>query len=140
MRLSQIIKALKQVASAIDNAREYAQAVIDTLTESRWCMSDKYGFGGGIELPKVGTPHRRPAVDQTALTEAVQAGRDLGFVNREPGARRKPGPKRTEPQDKVSIPGPKRIIDAFRAFCTARDVTFWEGLEMLLEEQNARKK
>jgi len=28
-------KALKQVASAIDNARDYAQAVIHTLTKER---------------------------------------------------------------------------------------------------------
>lgn len=102
-------------------------------------MSDKYGFGGGIELPKVGMPQGRPTVDKTALTEAVQAGHNLGFVDRDPGTRRKPGPKRTEPQDKVSIPGPTRVIDAFRAFCTAHDVTLWQGLEMLLEEQESQK-
>ena len=32
---SVIDKAQKQVASAIENARDYAQAVIDTLTKSR---------------------------------------------------------------------------------------------------------
>jgi len=102
-------------------------------------MSDKYGFGGGIELPKIAPTPRRSVVEQTALTEAVQAGRDLGFVDREPATRRKPGPKRTELQDKVSIPGPKRVIDAFRMYCTTRDVTLWQGLEMLIEDQESRK-
>lgn len=96
-------------------------------------MSGKYGFGGGIELPKIDSPPRL-APDQSALKEAVEAGVTLGFVSREPTtARRKPGPKRTEAQDKVSIPGPKRIIDQFRAFCTEQNVTLWEGLDLLLQ-------
>jgi hypothetical protein len=68
-----------------------------------------------------------------ALKEAVEAGTTLGFVSREPTAKRKPGPKRTEAQDKVSIPGPKRVIDQFRAFCTEQNVTLWEGLDLLLQ-------
>lgn len=101
-------------------------------------MSSKYGFGDGIELPKL-TPARkrepRPAVDTGVFEQAVQAGSELGFVNREPSTRLKPGPKRREPQDKVSIPGPKRVTDEFRNFCRARDITLWQGLEMLLEAQ-----
>ena len=98
-------------------------------------MSGKYGFGGGIELPKVDSPKPRPVPDQSALQEAVAAGTALGFVNREPVAvdKRKPGPKRTEAQDKVSIPGPRRVIGQFRTFCTEQDVTLWEGLELLLQ-------
>lgn len=99
-------------------------------------MSGKYGFGGGIELPKIDTPKPRTALDQEALKDAVEAGTTLGFVNREQTtAKRKPGPKRTEAQDKVSIPGPKRVIDQFRAFCTERNVTLWEGLDLLLQSR-----
>ena len=68
----------------------------------------------------------------------MQAGNDMGFVSREPVQRVKPGPKRREPQDKVSVPGPKRVIDDFRAFCRARDLTLWQGLELLLEAQKGR--
>lgn len=97
-------------------------------------MSGKYGFGGGIELPKMDSPKPRIALDQGALKDAVEAGTTLGFVSREPStAKRKPGPKRTEAQDKVSIPGPKRVIDQFRAFCTEQNVTLWEGLDLLLQ-------
>ncbi|MEM1409887.1 MAG: hypothetical protein AAGG79_03975 [Pseudomonadota bacterium] len=95
-------------------------------------MSGKYGFGGGIELPKAQPAKPRPAVDQPALTQAVKAGEDLGFVSREPVVRRKPGPKRKEPQDKLTIPGPKRVTDGFRSFCAERNLTLWQGIELLL--------
>lgn len=102
-------------------------------------MSGKYGFGGGIDLPE--TPpasNTRPKVDRSSLSEAVKAGADLGFVSREPTTRLKPGPKRKEPQGKVSIPGPKRVVDDFRAYCMSRNLTLWQGLELLLEEQKGR--
>ncbi len=101
-------------------------------------MSDKYGFGGGISLPAKDKAENKSRVDRATLTEAVQAGKSLGFVDREPGVRRKPGPKRREPQDKVSIPGPKRVIDQYRAFCTDQDITLWQGLELLLQESRRR--
>lgn len=99
----------------------------------------KYGFSGGIDLPQ--TAPDRPArrkVDTDSLTQAVQAGNELGFVSREPARRTKPGPKRREPQDKVSIPGPKRVTDEFRTFCRERDLTLWEGLELLLDGQKGK--
>ena len=102
-------------------------------------MSGKYGFGGGIKLPKT-TPTQkpRPKVDGSSLKDAVKAGADLGFVSREATTRLKPGPKRKEAQDKVSIPGPKRVVDDFRAFCSTHDLTLWQGLELLLEEKKGR--
>ena len=100
----------------------------------------KYGFGsGGIELPKTSAPARpRPKVAAENVEKAVQAGSELGFVSREPSTRLKPGPKRTEPQDKVSIPVPKRIVDEFRNFCRTRNLTLWQGLEYLLEREQGR--
>jgi len=102
-------------------------------------MSGKYGFGGGgVELPKAPQPKRKAPVDPPALSEAVRAGEDLGFVSREPGVRRKPGPKRKEPQDKLTIPGPKRVTDQFRGFCAERNLTLWQGIELLLADQKGR--
>ena len=102
-------------------------------------MNGKYGFGGGIDLPTQDEPEHRAPVDRTVLKKAVRAGNELGFVDRESPVRRKPGPKRTEPQDKVSIPGPKRVIDQYRDFCIEQDVTLWRGLELLLSEQQGRR-
>jgi len=95
--------------------------------------SSKYGFGGGIQLPKQDAAPPQSPQERPDLSKALKAGNDLGFVSREPSIRRKPGPKRTEPQDKVSIPGPKRIIDRYRAFCQERNLTLWQGLEYLLD-------
>ena len=102
-------------------------------------MSGKYGFGGGIDLPtSTPAPRPQPKTDTQALDRAVRAGNELGFVSREPSKRLRPGPKRKEPQDKVSIPGPTRVTDEFRAFCAARDLTLWQGLEMLMSEVKGR--
>ncbi len=102
-------------------------------------MSGKYGFGGGIELPSTPPPPKpRQSPDSQAIDRAVKAGKELGFVSREPSVRLKPGPKRKEPQDKVSIPGPKRVVDDFRTFCSERNITLWEGLEMLLATEKDR--
>lgn len=100
----------------------------------------KYGFGGGgIALPTPdATPRQRPQIAPQAVEKAVQAGAEQGFVNREPSARLKPGPKRKEPQDKVSIPGPKRVMDDFRAYCRSRNLTLWEGLERLMTAEKGR--
>jgi len=96
----------------------------------------KYGFGGGIELPKPSESSKtRPKVEPGSVEKAVEAGKSLGFVSREGSTRLKPGPKRKEPQDKVSIPGPKRVVDEFRAFCRERDLTLWQGLELLLSKK-----
>jgi hypothetical protein len=96
-------------------------------------MSGRYGFEKGIELPPVsGKPKPRSNVEPATISQAVEAGHAQGFVSREPSNRLKPGPKRREPQDKVSIPGPKRVTDDFRAFCRVRNITLWEGLELLL--------
>lgn len=99
----------------------------------------KYGFDrGGIELPETVEPAQpRPKVEAESLKKAVQAGSELGFVSREPSTRLKPGPKRTEIQDKVSIPGPKRIVDDFRNFCRTHNLTLWQGLEYLLQRERA---
>ena len=102
-------------------------------------MSSKYGFGGGgIDLPKTTpAPKPRPKVESSDISQAVKAGKTLGFVDRDPSTRLKPGPKRKEAQDKVSIPGPKRVVDDFRSFCVERDITLWQGLELLLDNQKS---
>lgn len=100
-------------------------------------MNSKYGFGVGIDLPPITPTVSRVSVDKDTLKQAVQAGERLGFVAREPSLARKPGPKRTEAQDKVSIPGPRRVIDAFRGYCTTENLTLWQGLEKLLNGQKS---
>jgi hypothetical protein len=99
----------------------------------------KYGFGAKIDLPaRTKAGKSRPKITEDTIEQAVRAGSELGFVPRDPPPRLKPGPRRTEPQDKMTIPGPKRVIDNFRRFCQSRNMTLWQGIEHLLNSQKGR--
>lgn len=93
---------------------------------------------GGIVLPAASVPRARRPVDRATLDDALEAGRSLGFVARDPAPvdpgplRRRPGPRRGELRDRLSVPGPRRVTDAFRAFCTRHGLTHWQGLERLM--------
>jgi hypothetical protein len=102
-----------------------------------------YGFGdeppagqgtpAGLTLPprKDSTP--RPAL--APLEAALDAGKAAGFVSREPSAaRRKPGPRRTEPQAKLTLTGPKRVLDQLQAYCDAEGLPYWQAIEGLLSK------
>lgn len=100
-------------------------------------MSMKYGFDQSptetIKLPPVRTKPAEPAAD---MSRVLQAGQELGFVSREglgADARRKPGPKRKEAQDKIGIAGPKRIIDRLKAYCDRTGLTYCDAIDTLLD-------
>lgn len=94
---------------------------------------------GGIVLPTLPNQGVRRQIDRAALDEALDAGRFLGFVSRDPldhmpiSERRRPGPRRREAQDRLSIPGPRRVTSAVRHYCSMHGLTHWEGLERLME-------
>lgn len=95
----------------------------------------------GIVLPPedLVTPEPRHGAPD-ALRAAVRAGQQLGYVNRDPApARRKPGPRATEPQGKLTIAGPQRVFDAFRKFCDDQDMTLAQGLDALLEAHDQKR-
>ncbi|MGF0540745.1 hypothetical protein ACQQ2Q_22370 [Agrobacterium sp. ES01] len=85
---------------------------------------------GTVKLPPVQRTEK-PAAD---ISRVLQAGQDLGFVSRDAGTRRKPGPKRKEPQDRLTVTGPKRIIDRLKAYCDANGgASYCEAIEALLD-------
>lgn len=93
---------------------------------------------GGIVLP-ASTPGRpRPPIDRAALDDALEAGRSLGFVSRDPRTTareshaRKPGPRRREEQDRLCVAGPRRVTEAFRSLCSRLALTHWEALDRLM--------
>ena len=93
-----------------------------------------YGFDKPLEtvqLPQQLVPKKAEPVD---MAHVLQAGSSLGFVSREATARRKTGPKRTEPQDKITIAGPKRIIDRLKAHCDRQGgISYHAAIEALLD-------
>lgn len=103
-------------------------------------MSSKYGFdedaADPIELPKKppSAPRLRPKPEET---EALRKeGRGLGFVPREPSHRRKPGRRKGEPKTQILVSGPTRVVDRFRDYCEAREITYWEAIEEWLADQD----
>ena len=98
---------------------------------SKFGFSDSIKEPPAIELPKPAKSGKKP--DKAKVAKAVAAGKDLGFVSREgQGTVRRTGRKRTEPQGKLLIAGPERVIEQFRAYCDQEGVSYWAGLEVLL--------
>lgn len=95
------------------------------------------GPRGGIKLPAPAAG-RRPAVDRAALDEAVEAGRALGFVARDPQSATpvaqglRAAPRRGPERDKMCVSGPRRVTGAFRSFCARLALSHWEGLDRLM--------
>lgn len=94
-----------------------------------------YGFDKAAEPLKLPQQAPAKAPEPTNLAGVLQAGSALGFVTRDGAARRKTGPKRTEPQDKITIAGPKRIIDRLKAYCDREGgLSYHAAIEALLDE------
>lgn len=100
----------------------------------------KYGFDQAptdtVKLPPVRT---RPATAAPDMGRALQAGQELGFVSRDVSARRKPGPKQKEPQDRTTIAGPKRVLDRLKAYCDGNGLSYCEAIDALLDTAEARR-
>jgi len=95
-----------------------------------------YGFNDDkVTLP---TPAKRQP-ESGNIEEALKAGKDLGFVDRSTNTKRKPGRRQTEPQDKITLTGPKRILEQFQALCDREDATYWQGLEILLKAHDSKQ-
>jgi hypothetical protein len=98
-----------------------------------------YGFDNdtaALDTVKLPMPKPRETAPAAAPPpQVLQAAADLGFVSREVNARRKPGPKRKEPQDKITVTGPKRIMDRLKAYCDSMGgVSYCDGIEALLDQ------
>ncbi|MFB2553804.1 hypothetical protein [Ensifer soli] len=90
------------------------------------------------KAPEAAAPAVEPAPD---LSKVLQAGQSLGFVSRDVHARRKPGPKRKEAQDKISVTGPKRVIERLKAYCDANGgQSYCEAIEALLDTVEGKGK
>ena len=110
-------------------------------------------------------PTKRAPIDASLARVAAQHGRAAGFVRREapsvdtpsklpqkaPEAkveaaatevpssmRKRPGRPRREAQTRVSLAGPVRVIERFQRYCLENgDITYWQGVEQLLDELEA---
>lgn len=94
-----------------------------------------YGFDdeeGAIALPQ--TPTKKKRLPEPNLKKKIEkSGENLGFVSRAVTKRRRPGPRRKEPQDKLTLAGPKRVLDLLRQRSEEMDgAPYWVVLEEYL--------
>ncbi|MGI9412602.1 MAG: hypothetical protein ACR2PM_02975 [Hyphomicrobiales bacterium] len=77
---------------------------------------------------------RKPSRDETA--EAVRAGHKLGFVPREASTSTMPRTRnrKREKRGNLLIHGPDRVLARFRDYADNTDLSYWEALERLLEQ------
>ena len=90
-----------------------------------------------IQLGSVKRQEEAPRAAVRELSAVAEVGKAAGFVSRQASApHRKPGPKRTEPQGKLTLTGPQRVLDRLQAYCDDMGgVPYWKALEELLDKK-----
>lgn len=93
-------------------------------------FNDKAATMNTVKLPQKRTEVAKQSPD---MARVIQSGQELGFVSRDASTRRKPGPKRTEPQDKITVTGRKRVIDRLKAYSDQMGLSYCDAIEALLD-------
>ncbi|MGN7964103.1 hypothetical protein [Brucella sp. 22210] len=109
-----------------------------------------YGFGDNdeksasspTELKKLRLPTAKadtPSSTAVDVAAALEVGQGLGFLSRQPTSTpivnrpRRPGPKRTEPQGKITVTGPQRVLDQLQAKSDSMGgIPYWQVIDALL--------
>lgn len=127
----------------------------DTSNEAR-PKPASYGFdldfddlSAAIPATRAAAPKPKPKAVKKAPTKpaakpAVRDAQDrlaksMGFTSREAVTvppvtlKRRRRTQHDEPVDQLSVRGPVRILNAFIEHCESQNLSYWEGLEILLE-------
>ena len=73
-----------------------------------------------------------PAKGKVKSADALfKTAESQGWSSREP---KKPGPKRRESRTVLTMNGPNRVLDAFRAYAYDLEVSQWKALEHMMKE------
>ena len=83
------------------------------------------------------TPQTRPAVLKARENASDKIAKSMGFSSREAAAplilKKRRRTHHDEPVDQLSIRGPVRVLNEFITHCEDRGVSYWEGMETLLD-------
>jgi hypothetical protein len=87
-------------------------------------------------------PKAKPPVRKAQDDLADRLAKSQGFTSREaaetPAApilmKKRRRVQHDEPVDQLSIRGPVRVLNGFIDYCEAHKLSYWEGLERLVEE------
>ena len=100
---------------------------------------DPYGFSEEdpheqVQLPT--RPKKNAKVDREIVNRIAETGESLGFVDRDPTSPpkllRKPGRKKGAPRGSIAVTGPAEIINRFKIYCEARNLTYAEAIDDFL--------
>lgn len=85
------------------------------------------------DLPKL--PKKAGRVSNERLKSVVKAGEELGFVPRNPSVtNRSRKAVNKEPQGKILVTGPERVLSALRDLSISKDQPYWKVIEELISE------
>ena len=86
-------------------------------------------------------PVTKPKARRAPKPSQDAVAKSMGFTSREPSApvllKRRRRIQHDEPVDQLSVRGPVRVLNAFIAHCEADNLSYWEGLEALLEAKTS---
>ena len=96
------------------------------------------------QAPKLAEPQdyqnqsaSKPEVLKQQDAIADKLAQSMGFESREqkmPVLKKRRRTHHDEPVDQLSIRGPVRVLNDFITFCEAEHLSYWEGMERLLEK------
>jgi hypothetical protein len=97
---------------------------------------------------KVATPAKsavpKPAVLKAREEASDKLAKSMGFASREAvqplTLKKRRRTHHDEPVDQLSIRGPVRVLNDFITHCEDKGLSYWEGLEILLETANLPSK
>jgi hypothetical protein len=72
-----------------------------------------------------------PSKNENSVKALELLSEEQGWPNR---AAKKPGPKRREPRTVLTMNGPNRVLDTFRAYADDLEVSQWKALEQMMKE------
>lgn len=101
---------------------------------------DTFGFAGKRENTLAKLSSIRPSAESgktTPLAEIDEAGRRAGFTSREPGGRLMPRRRRAVGATiTINTRVPEDIAERFIQFCDQNRLSYWEGIEDLMNRSN----
>lgn len=97
-----------------------------------------YGFEDEDDFVPPRLPKRQNRAPKSAIQTAVKAGNDMGFVPRESATRKAVEVKdrrsiNREPQGKILITGPERVLEKLRKISIDTNEPYWRVLEKLIK-------
>ena len=92
-----------------------------------------YGLDEDDDFTPPQLPKRATKAAKDVVQTAIKAGNDIGFVPRSVPEKKDRRFLNKEPQGKILVTGPERVLDKLRAMSIQNNVPYWKVIEDLLD-------